>query len=377
MKTWKPTLEVLEGRAMMSGLWDPGPGGGTPVPTGPLGVPILAGKGGTGDISFQTPGGAVQVGNEVVFLTQDHWERGGFEDLEQDPPEGTDLVDLTPDDTPEPPGGGGGGGGGGILGWLGNLFGGGKDKESTDSGQGLPAVDFTASENSVELFVPPEVDVPGPKPESEWNTQVRPLSQPQSLSDLVSQAATSDKSGITLTPGGTSSLFSAKSSNLVAPSAWDTNWQPVTNVFQAQPGRATGGDSGSAISIEFTDAGVVDPTSRDTVYVTAPRDAETPVAVSVPDGGTVLLGGVKRAGQDRHETVDNDETITVHGVVVDALMSHPDGRGGLKTAHHWASNVDALFSSTYAGQPQAPKTLFGDASVKGIQAQSQMASWPL
>jgi hypothetical protein len=43
MKTFKPNLEALEGRALMSGLWDPGPSGGTPLPTGPLGVPILAG----------------------------------------------------------------------------------------------------------------------------------------------------------------------------------------------------------------------------------------------------------------------------------------------------------------------------------------------
>jgi hypothetical protein len=315
MKTWKPTLEVLEGRALLSGLWDPGAGGGTPVPAGPLGVPILAGKGGTKDIHFETPGGAVQVGGEVIFLSQDHWDRGGFEDLEQNPPEGVDLVDTTPDDTPEPPPGGGGGG---ILGWLGDLFGGGKGKESTDSGQGLPAVDFTPSGNSVEFFVPPKVDVPGPKPDAEWNTQVRPPSQPQSLSDIVSQAVANNDSGINLTPGGTSSQFGAKTSKV--PSAWGADWQPVTNIFQGQPYRATGGDTGSPISIEFSGAGVVDPRSRDTVYLTAPRDAATPVQVSVPDGGSVLLGGVKSAGQAR-ETVDNDEVITIGGVAVDALLA--------------------------------------------------------
>ncbi|MCX7699945.1 MAG: hypothetical protein N2039_03630 [Gemmataceae bacterium] len=309
MKTFKPNLEVLEGRALPSGLWDPGPGGGTPVPTGPLGVPILAGKGGTKDINFEPPGGAVQIGDEVIFLDQDHWERGGFEDLEDMP--GVILVDLNPDDPPEPTPPGGGGGGGGILGWLGNLFGGGKNKDDKESSNGGTGVNLTPVESS--LAVPPDVDVPGPNPGGGQQTLVRPPSQPGHVGDMFHNPY----EGISLTPGGLSETFVATSSDVPIPVYWQANWEPGYNVFSVQPGRATGGES--SISIEFTGAGVVDPRSRDTIYLRG--RAETGQSVSVPDGGTVLLGAANGRGVTLVEvlaaaktsTVDKVEVITIGG----------------------------------------------------------------
>lgn len=365
MKTLKPKLEVLEGRALLAGLWDPGPGG-TPLPTEPLGMPILAGKSDTDNINFESPRGAVQVGDEVVFLDQDHWERGGFEDLDDIP--GAKIVDLIPDDQPDPPapgGGGGGGGGGGILGWLGNLFGGGKNKDSESADAGpdyLAAVDMVFSGSASGLDVPPDVDLPGPAPETQ-ETMVRPPSRPMTVADLFHNPY----DDISLTPGGTT--ITSKSSDHPAPGVGGTTWQPGPNIFYNP--RAPQG--GSGISIEFVSAGVVDPRNKDTVYVVPPRDAETPIAVSVPDGGTMLLGGVKAspksvtlvevltaakgssptlsvASSGRRKTVDNDEKITI---------------GGVKSAQKWATDVDAFFGRL----GQQASGLFADASVRQIQAQ--------
>jgi hypothetical protein len=364
MKTLKPKLEMLESRALLSGLWDPGPGGGAPLPTGPLGVPILAGKGGEDALTFQPPGGTVQTGNEIILLAQEHWENGGFEDLERAALPGDAMTGLTLDDSPDPPAPGGGGGGGGILGWPGNLFGGGEDQgsENADAGPGhAAAVEMVFSGSALRLEVPPDVDLPGPAPQAP-ETMVRLPSQPTTVADLFDH---SDEK-ITLRPGSTTLVHT--SSDGPALGVAGTTLEPGPNIFYDP--RAPQG--GSNISIEFVGAGIVDPRSRDTVYVLSPRDAETPVAVSVPDGGTVLLGGVKaspksitlvevlvatkspsatRSPLDNGrvlKTVDKDEVITI----------------GSDRARERTIHVDAIFGRL----GQQASGLFGDASVRQIQA---------
>ncbi len=171
------------------------------------------------------------------------------------------------------------------------------------------------------VWTPPDHNVPPPTG-GQQQTLVRPPSQPGHVGDIFHNPFR----GISLTPGSKSEIFAQKSSDVSIPPMWQADWKPVTSIFSGQPGRATGG--GSAISIEFTSAGVVDPTNRDTVYLCG--RAETGQPVSVPDGGTVLLGGANGMGlfgdgsvrgitlvevlaAAKTETVDNNETITIHG----------------------------------------------------------------